>query len=330
MKRVLFLLLLGSAHSIFAFSWSDLWFTKNQQAQELMKDGQFKQAETTFQQPDWRAAAAYRAGDYKQAAAQYQTLSTETAYYNQGNALAHLGQYEQAIKAYNKALALNPNNKDALYNRKLLEELLNKNQQNKDQQNQNQQDKDQQNQNQQGKDQQDQNQQSKDQQNQNQQGKDQQNQNQQGKDQQNQNQQGKDQQDQNQQGKDQQDQNQQGKDQQDQNQQGKDQQDQNQQGKDQQDQNQQGKDQQDQNQQGKDQQDQNQQGKDQQDQNQQNKEQTNQDKQSQDAEEAKNSEELEKQQAKDQWLRLIPDDPGGLMREKFLRDHLRREGGWYQ
>ncbi|HAT8674841.1 TPA: hypothetical protein JBA06_14425, partial [Legionella pneumophila] len=38
----------------------------------------------------------------------------------------------------------------------------------------------------------------------------------------------------------------------------------------------------------------------------------------------------EKQLAKEQWLRLIPDDPGGLMREKFLRDHLRRERGWYQ
>ncbi|HAU1251031.1 TPA: hypothetical protein F8R87_14655, partial [Legionella pneumophila] len=38
----------------------------------------------------------------------------------------------------------------------------------------------------------------------------------------------------------------------------------------------------------------------------------------------------EKQLAKEQWLRLIPDDPGGLMREKFLRDHLRRERGWYR
>tara|TARA_R110002126_G_scaffold110918_2_gene248598 strand:+ start:131753 stop:132592 length:840 start_codon:yes stop_codon:yes gene_type:complete len=30
------------------------------------------------------------------------------------------------------------------------------------------------------------------------------------------------------------------------------------------------------------------------------------------------------QQAKDQWLRLIPDDPGGLLREKFWRDHMKR------
>jgi Ca-activated chloride channel homolog len=28
---------------------------------------------------------------------------------------------------------------------------------------------------------------------------------------------------------------------------------------------------------------------------------------------------------KEQWLRLIPDDPGGLLREKFWRDHYRRK-----
>ncbi|NQY41785.1 MAG: tetratricopeptide repeat protein [Legionellales bacterium] len=34
----------------------------------------------------------------------------------------------------------------------------------------------------------------------------------------------------------------------------------------------------------------------------------------------------EKQQADEQWLRSIPDDPGGLLRNKFLRDHLKRRG----
>ena len=34
----------------------------------------------------------------------------------------------------------------------------------------------------------------------------------------------------------------------------------------------------------------------------------------------------EKQQADEQWLRSIPDDPGGLLKNKFLRDHLKRRG----
>ena len=231
MRIFLLWFLLGFISNGYALSWSDLWSTKDQQAQKLMKQGEFKQAETTFQHEDWRAAAAYRAGHYEQAAKQYQALQNESGYYNQGNALAHLGQYPQAIKAYDRALAINPNNKDALYNKKLIEELLKKNK----------------------------NQQKKDQQNKNQQGQDQQNQ-----DKQNKNQQGQDQQDKEQQGQSQQDKKKQ-------------------------------------------------EGKN----------------KSKAINKAQSAKEREKQQAKEQWLRLIPDDPGGLMREKFLRDHLRREGGWY-
>ncbi|WP_035901339.1 tetratricopeptide repeat protein, partial [Legionella cherrii] len=133
-----------------AFSWQDLWSTADQQGRDLMAKNQFKQAKETFQRNDWAAAAAYRAGDYQKAAELYQALKNEQGYYNQGNALAHMGQYEEAIKAYDKALALNSADQDALYNRKLVEDLLkqdkekkqNKDQQNKDQQNQDQQNKD--------------------------------------------------------------------------------------------------------------------------------------------------------------------------------------------
>ncbi len=106
---------------------------------------------------------------------------------------------------------------------------------------------------------------------QNQQEQDQKDQNQQEQDQKDQNQQEQNQKDQNQQEQDQKGQNQQGQDQdqKDQNQQEQDQKDQNQQEQDQKDQNQQEQDQKDQNQQGQDQKDQNQQEKGQQAQNQQ-------------------------------------------------------------
>lgn len=39
---------------------------------------------------------------------------------------------------------------------------------------------------------------------------------------------------------------------------------------------------------------------------------------------AKQSKDQENQQEKEQWLRLIPDDPGGLMRAKFKRDYWER------
>jgi Ca-activated chloride channel family protein len=34
--------------------------------------------------------------------------------------------------------------------------------------------------------------------------------------------------------------------------------------------------------------------------------------------------EAEKQQAVEQWLRRVPDDPGGLLRRKFALEHQRR------
>ncbi|MFO2840842.1 tetratricopeptide repeat protein [Legionella pneumophila] len=259
-----------------AFSWSDLWFTPNQQAQHLMEKGQFAKAKDLFERNDWAASAAYRAGDYEQAAKLFNELKTEQGYYNQGNALAHLGKYEEAIRAYDKALAFNPNNQDALYNRKLISELLKKDKEKK--KSQNQQDKDQQNKDQQNQDQQNQDKQNKDQQNQDQQNQDKQNKNQQNQDQQNQDKQNKNQQNQGQQNQDKQNKDQQNRDQQNQAQQNKDQNKKN-------------------------------------------------DKQEGEIQSESNQ---EKQLAKEQWLRLIPDDPGGLMREKFLRDHLRRERGWYQ
>ncbi|HBD7143472.1 TPA: tetratricopeptide repeat protein [Legionella pneumophila] len=284
-----------------AFSWSDLWFTPNQQAQHLMEKGQFAKAKDLFERNDWAASATYRAGDYEQAAKLFNELKTEQGYYNQGNALAHLGKYEEAIRAYDKALAFNPNNQDALYNRKLISELLKKDKEKK--KSQNQQDKDQRNQDQQNQDKQNKDQQNQDQQNQDKQNKDQQNQDQQNQDKQNKNQQNQDQQNQDKQNKNQQNQDQQNQDKQNKDQQNQDQQNQDKQNKDQQNQDQQNKAQQNK------------------DQNKKN------DKQEGEIQSESNQ---EKQLAKEQWLRLIPDDPGGLMREKFLRDHLRRERGWYQ
>jgi len=176
-----------------AWTWSDLWLTADQQGQELINKGQFLKAKDKFEREDWSAAAAYKSGDYQRAAHLYKKEHTEHGYYNEGNALAHLGQYEKALEAYNKALAINPNNPDAKHNHKLISDLLkkdkeqqqNKDQQNKDQQNKDQQNKDQQNKDQQSKDQQNKDQQNKDQQNKDQQNKEQQNKNQQNKDQQN-------------------------------------------------------------------------------------------------------------------------------------------------
>lgn len=118
------LLLLSTAG--FAFSWKDLWQTPNQQGQALMLKQQYSQAQKTFTDSNWQAVAAYRAGDYQQAQFLFEKMGGVDGFFNQGNALAWLGQYDKAILAYDKALALDPHHQDAQYNRSLIEQLLKK------------------------------------------------------------------------------------------------------------------------------------------------------------------------------------------------------------
>jgi Ca-activated chloride channel family protein len=51
------------------------------------------------------------------------------SWYNKGNALARLGRYPQAIQAYSEALKLNPTHEDARYNLKLIQKALEQQQQ---------------------------------------------------------------------------------------------------------------------------------------------------------------------------------------------------------
>jgi tetratricopeptide (TPR) repeat protein len=75
----------------------------------------------TFAQSDFEAAnAAYAEGRYDEAASMYQSMIEEepnaVLYYNLGNARFKQGELAQAILNYERALRLDPNNKDAKYN----------------------------------------------------------------------------------------------------------------------------------------------------------------------------------------------------------------------
>lgn len=142
---VLVVVLLPLPQNSYAFDWSSLWKTPDQQAEELFEQGDPKTAAKMFNDPQWKAAADYRAGDYKSAVKSLDGIEQPDALYNRGNALAKAGQLQQAIDAYNKALKMDPDNEDARYNRDVLKDYLKKqqqqgnNQQNSDQQNNDQQ-----------------------------------------------------------------------------------------------------------------------------------------------------------------------------------------------
>lgn len=112
-----------------ATGWQDWWQRPDQQVASALRQGDAAKAQQLAQDPAWRGVAAYRAKDYAAAAQALQQAKGADAQYNLGNALAKLGRYPDAIKAYDHALQLDPHNEDARANRKMVEEAMRKQQQ---------------------------------------------------------------------------------------------------------------------------------------------------------------------------------------------------------
>jgi Ca-activated chloride channel homolog len=226
--------------------WDDLWQTRDQQAMQAMSEGDVEAAAGLFEDREWKATANYRGEKFEDAASQYGGIDTPDSKYNLGNAFAKQGLLDEAIEAYDQALALDPDNEDAQFNKALIEQLQ---------------------QQQQEQEQQDQDQDSED-----------------------------------------------SEEQQDQ--------EQSQQDQEQQDQEDQKKEQQDQSQDS-------QQEQDEKEQEQKEKEQKEQEQQEQQANQKPAEEEAEpldeeEKQALQQWLRRVPEDPGGLLRRKFQMQYEER------
>ncbi|AWL12397.1 putative serine/threonine-protein kinase irlF [Saliniradius amylolyticus] len=118
--------------------WDDLWQRPDQQGQQLFNQGDYDSAAKQFSDPLWQGSAHYKNGDYEQALDAFSQSDSAQGWYNRGNALAHMGQLDKAIEAYDKALEKKPDLDDAAANKKALEELK-KQQQSQQQQDQNQQ-----------------------------------------------------------------------------------------------------------------------------------------------------------------------------------------------
>ena len=107
-----------------AFEWIDLWKTKDQQAAEAFADENHELAASLFEQTGWRGAANYRAKNYESAIASFSTTDTADGHYNRGNALALAGNLPEAIAAYDVAISREPEHADAIYNKEIVERLL--------------------------------------------------------------------------------------------------------------------------------------------------------------------------------------------------------------
>lgn len=112
--------------------WDDLWQRRDQQAFEALRDGEPAVAAALFDDggdEPWRAAALYRSGEYAAAAEHYRSGDATADLYNLGNALAQQQAYADAIEAYDAVLSRDPDHEDARFNKSLVEQLLERQQQ---------------------------------------------------------------------------------------------------------------------------------------------------------------------------------------------------------
>lgn len=106
--------------------WDSLWHNADQRGEQLMRQGNAAAAARTYADPQHKAFAELQAGDYQRAAQDFSAFDDSTSNYNRGNALAHAGQLQDAIKAYDAALVRDPKNRDARHNRDLVMQALKK------------------------------------------------------------------------------------------------------------------------------------------------------------------------------------------------------------
>lgn len=111
-----------------AGTWSNLWQRPDQQGEKALKSGDPKAAASLFADPRRQGYAQLRAGEYAAAAQRLAPFSDAESEYNRGNALVRGGELSAALTAYEATLKhanLEPAlRRDAEHNRDLVAHQL--------------------------------------------------------------------------------------------------------------------------------------------------------------------------------------------------------------
>lgn len=107
-----------------AVDWAALWQRHDQRAWRALQDGDAEQARRLARDPALAGAAAYRQQDWEAAIAAWSQRDDAVSHYNRGNALAQVGRFDDALRAYDEALARDPGLVDAAANRQTVLDWL--------------------------------------------------------------------------------------------------------------------------------------------------------------------------------------------------------------
>jgi len=121
--------LASSPQPAMASTWDDLWHRPDQQSAKALEAGDYARAAELATDAYRHGSAEYKRGNYLQALEDFSRATGADADYNRGNALAELGRYQEALAAYDKALKEDPGSEDARANKTAVETLLKQRQQ---------------------------------------------------------------------------------------------------------------------------------------------------------------------------------------------------------
>ncbi len=113
----------------YTFEWKDLWQRKDQQARALLQSGNAELAAEVFTDPRWRGISQHQAGNYKQAIDEFNVNDDAQSVYNRGVAQVMEGEYEAAVGSFESVLEEQPDNNDAAHNLEIAKALLEQQQQ---------------------------------------------------------------------------------------------------------------------------------------------------------------------------------------------------------
>lgn len=93
-------------------------------AEEHFFNEEYNEAKKLFDDNDWKACSHYKLKEYKEAADIFSQTKTAEGFYNYGTSKAKLLEFDEALKAYEETLKLDPEHEDAKFNKQLIEEHL--------------------------------------------------------------------------------------------------------------------------------------------------------------------------------------------------------------
>ncbi|MBB1627290.1 VWA domain-containing protein [Achromobacter sp. UMC71] len=115
---------LGTPAETRANPLADAFLTADQQGRIAFDKGHFQDAAERFEDPYWKGRAAYQAADYPAALAAFSKVATAEGQFYVANTQTRLRQYDAALAAYDRALALSPGWEAARFNRDIVARLL--------------------------------------------------------------------------------------------------------------------------------------------------------------------------------------------------------------